>query len=147
LQINLPGTHRYWLTFRTSTNPITPVGGPVPRIGLPLEARLTEKGVEIQILRLAFDLTLGSTVVGQGEIGPLMYLHTDEHYFMAWATCPQTALPYLINPSPPQGRVDLKRHPNQARAAAISSSAARQSPRHRDGVPRGLARPLGYYDD
>jgi hypothetical protein len=108
VQIGIPGTSRYTLVIRTGTNPITAAGGPVPRIGLPLEARLTDTDIEIQVLRLSFDLQLNDVVIGHGEIGPLMHLRTDEHYFSAWATCPYEAMPYIVDPSPPQGRVNLK---------------------------------------
>jgi hypothetical protein len=59
LSISLAGSHRQWLILRPSTNPITVTGGPLTRISLPLEARVTEQDIEIQILRLAFDLKLG----------------------------------------------------------------------------------------
>jgi hypothetical protein len=107
LQLYLPGFHRHWLTIRRGTNPLTASGGPMVRLGLPLEARLTDKLVKIQILRLPFDLTLGTTLIGQGEIGPLMHLRTDETPFTAWATCPQAALPCLLDPAPRPGPVNL----------------------------------------
>jgi hypothetical protein len=60
--------------------------------------------MEVEILRLLFDLKLGNTVVGQGEIGPITYLSTDDRPFAAVATCPREALPRLFNPQPGQGR-------------------------------------------
>ena len=69
LSFSLPGSQRQWLTVRTSTNPISATGGPLPRISLPLEARVADGGIEIQLLRLAYDLKLGSTIIGQGEAG------------------------------------------------------------------------------
>lgn len=107
LSFTLASSHRQWLTLRASTNPISATGGPVPRIGLPLEARLTVGDIQVQILRFVFDLKLGNTIVGQGEMGPITYLSTDERNFVAWATCPREALAYLIDPSPGQGRVTL----------------------------------------
>jgi hypothetical protein len=108
LSFSLPGSQRQWLIVRTSTNPITATGGPLPRLSLPLEARVTDGGIEIQLLRLAYDLKLGTIIIGQGEAGPLMHLRTSEQYFAATVTCPREALPYLIDPSPPQGRVALQ---------------------------------------
>jgi hypothetical protein len=66
-----------------------------------------ERDIEIEILRLAFDLKIGNTLVGQGEIGPSTYLGTRENYVPATATCLQAALSYLINPQPPTGRIAL----------------------------------------
>lgn len=107
LAFGSPNFPRQLLSIRMSTNPITATGGPLLRLGLPLEARILTSGVEIQLLRLVFDLKLGTTLIGQGEAGPLMYLRTDEHYFTAWATCPREALAHLIDPLPPEGRLTL----------------------------------------
>ena len=61
----------------------------------------------MEILRLGFDLKLGSTVIGQGELGPSTHLSTGYTYMPVAASCPQAALPYLLNPDPPQGRITL----------------------------------------
>jgi hypothetical protein len=98
---------RQWVTLRGSTNPFNATGGPLPNVVIPLEVRVTESDIEVDIVRLAFDLKLGNRVVGQGEIGPYERLGTDYTYLPATATCPQTALPYLLNPEPPQGRLTL----------------------------------------
>jgi hypothetical protein len=95
------------MTFQGSTNPVSAEGGPLPRVGIPLLARLLEPGIDIEVLRLAFDLKIGSVLVGQGEIGPLTQLRTDDTHITVWASCPQTALPFLLDPPPPQGRVGL----------------------------------------
>jgi hypothetical protein len=79
----------------------------MPQITVPLEARVTERDIEVEILRLVFNLKIGGTLVGQGEIGPYSYLRTTENYFPATATCPQAALPHLINLVPSQGRLTL----------------------------------------
>jgi hypothetical protein len=102
------GSPRDWLTLRTNTNPFSAVGGPLPRLNIPLEARVTDAGIDIQILRLPFDLKLANVVVGQGEIGPITSLGTSERTFSASATCPREALPYLFDPPPPQGRLTLQ---------------------------------------
>src|SRR5690348_4865360 len=94
---------RDWLTIRMSTNPFAATGGPMPRITIPLEARLTEPGIERRDSPLMFDLKLGNVLVGQGEIGPLTSLNTHDRYFPAVATCPRDTLPLLFNPSLPQG--------------------------------------------
>lgn len=107
LSFKLGGSQREWLTLRRSDNPFGVTGGPLPQITIPLEARVTERGIDIEILRLAFDLKIRTMLVGQGEIGPYSYLRTDPDYLSATATCPQTALPHLINPEPPQGRITL----------------------------------------
>ena len=107
LSFKLGGAQRDWLTLRRSDNPFSATGGPLPQITIPLEARVTDRGIEIEILRLAFDLKIGRTLVGQGEIGPYSYLRTDPTYLPATATCPQIALSQLINPEPPQGRITL----------------------------------------
>jgi hypothetical protein len=101
-------SHRDWLTLRASTNPFSATGGPLLRLNVPLEARLSDRDIEVDILRFLFDLQLGNTVIGQGEIGPIDYLSTSERYVTAVATCPQEALPYLLNPQPPQGRLTLQ---------------------------------------
>lgn len=88
LSFKLGGSHREWLTLRMSTNPISATGGPLPQLNIPLEARILTDGIEIQLLRLAYDLKLGTTVVGRGEIGPLTYLRTTEQYIPATATLP-----------------------------------------------------------
>jgi hypothetical protein len=107
LSFKLGGSQREWLTLRRSDNPFDATGGPLTRITIPLEGRVTERDIEVEILRLAFDLKIGSTLVGQGELGPYSYLRTDPNYLPATATCPQTALSQLINPEPPQGRITL----------------------------------------
>src|SRR5262245_19894547 len=91
LSFKLGGSQREWLTLRGSSNPFGGTGGPLPQIMVPLEARVTERGINIEILRLAFDLKIGNTLIGQGEIGPYSYLRTTENYLPATATCPQTA--------------------------------------------------------
>jgi hypothetical protein len=78
----------------------------MPQITLPLEARIREAGITIEILRLAFTLKLGQTLIGQGEIGPVTHLDTEDRTFFATATCPREALPYLLNP-PAQGKVQV----------------------------------------
>jgi hypothetical protein len=108
LSLRLPGSHRDFLSLRMSTNPFSATAGPLPRHNIPLEARLTDREIEVEILRLMFDLKLGNTVVGQGEIGPITYLSTGDRPFTAVATCPREALPYLFNPQPGQGRVTLQ---------------------------------------
>jgi hypothetical protein len=107
LSFKLGGAQRDWLTLRRSDNQFSAMGGPVPQITIPLEARVTDRDIEIEILRLAFDLKIGRTLVGQGEVGPCSYLRTDPTYLQATATCPQVALSQLINPEPPQGRITL----------------------------------------
>jgi hypothetical protein len=108
VSFSLAGSPRNWLTLRMSTNPLSAVAGPLPRLNIPLEARMTERGIDIDILRLPFDLKLGNVVVGQGEIGPITRLGTREHTFTVSATCSREALPYLFNPQPPQGRLTLQ---------------------------------------
>ena len=107
LSFKLGGAHRDWLILRRSDNPFGATGGPLPQITVPLEARVTDRDIEIEILRLAFDLKIRNTLVGQGELGPCSHLPTDTTYLAATATCPQTALAHLINPEPPQGRITL----------------------------------------
>jgi hypothetical protein len=106
LSFKLGSSQRGWLTLRRSDNPFGATAGPLSQITIPLEARVTERGIEIEILRLAFDLKMGNKLVGQGEIGPYSYLHTNPNYLAATATCTQPALPHLINPDP-QGRITL----------------------------------------
>jgi hypothetical protein len=48
----------------------------LPHTTVPIEARVTDRDIAIEILRLAFELKVGGTLVGQGEIGPYTYLHT-----------------------------------------------------------------------
>lgn len=99
---------REWLTLRArSDNPYGATGGPVPRITIPLEARVAERGIDVDILGLMFDLKIRNVLVGQGELGPHMHLRASDQYVPAAATCPQTSLPYLVNPEPPQGRITL----------------------------------------
>jgi hypothetical protein len=107
VSFKLGASHRDWLILRRSDNPFAATGGPLPQIAVPIEARVTDRDIAIEILRLAFDLKIGSTLVGQGEIGPYTYLHTEPTYLQATATCPQTALSHLVNPEPPQGRITL----------------------------------------
>jgi hypothetical protein len=103
----LAGSQRTWLTLRRSDNPFGAAGGPLPQITVPLEARVTERDIRIEILRLAFDLKIGNTLVGQGEIGPQTYLSTEPTGLQATATCTQASLAPLLNPDPPQGRITL----------------------------------------
>jgi hypothetical protein len=107
LSFKLGRSQREWLTLRRSDNPFGATAGPLPQVVVPLEARVMERGIEVEILRLAFDLKIRNTLVGQGEIGPYTYLRTDANYLPATAACPQPALSYLINPEPPQGRITL----------------------------------------
>lgn len=108
LSFKLGLSQRDLLVLRGSNvNPLGATGGPLPQITVPLEARVTKDDIKIDILRLAFDLKIGSTLVGQGELGPCTYLHTNENYLPATATCPQSVLPHLINLVPQQGRVPL----------------------------------------
>jgi hypothetical protein len=100
-------SQREWLTLRGSNNPFAASGGPVPQITIPLEARITDRGISVEILRLGFNLKIGNTLVGQGEIGPYAYLGTEPTYLPVTATCPQSALSHLLNPEPPQGRITL----------------------------------------
>ena len=108
LSFRLGASPRDWLMIRMSTNPFAATGGPMPRITIPLEARLTGPGIQLEVLRFMFDLKLGNVLVGQGEIGPLTSLNMHDHYFPAVATCSRDALPLLFNPSPPQGRLTLE---------------------------------------
>jgi hypothetical protein len=107
LSFKLGASMREWLSLRGSTNPFGATPGPLPQVTVPLEARVTERGIDVQILRLAFDLKIGNKLIGQGEVGPYMHLRADDQYLPATATCPQTALSYLSNPQPPQGRITL----------------------------------------
>ena len=135
LSFKLAGSQREWLILRMSaSNPFSATGGPLPRLTIPLEARLTEQGIDIEILRFAFDLKLGTTVIGQGEIGPVTYLRTSEHYIPAMATCPREALPYLLSPSPPQGRLTLQ-------LVLKGLLRYQHSYEHGDGRAQGLAGP------
>ena len=108
LSLRLAGSHRDFLSLRMSTNPFSATAGPLPRLNIPLEARLTDREIEVEILRLLFDLKPGNTVAGQGEIGPITYLSTDDRPSTAVAPCPREALPYLVNPQPGQGRVTMQ---------------------------------------
>ena len=108
VSFSLAGSHRTSFTLRMSTNPFSATGGPLPRLNIPLEARLTDRDIEVDILRFLFDLKLGNVVIGQGEIGPVTHVSTSERYFTAVATCPREALPYLFNPQPAQGRLTLE---------------------------------------
>jgi hypothetical protein len=108
LSLTFAGSTRYWLNLRMSTNPLKACGGPVPQISIPLEARAPESDIQLDVLRLMFDLKLGDVLVGQGEIGPLTNIRTSDRHFSATATCPWTSVPYLLNPPPPQGRLTLK---------------------------------------
>jgi hypothetical protein len=77
LSFKLGQSQRDWLVLRgSSVNPFSGTGGPLPQITVPLEARVIKDDIEIDILRLAFDLKIGNTPVGQGEIGPCTYLST-----------------------------------------------------------------------
>lgn len=91
-----------------STNPLSATGGPMPRVTIPLEARVAEHGVGLDILWLTFDLKLGNTFVGQGQLGPITGLSTHERYISATATCPGESLPYILDPSPAPGRLTLE---------------------------------------
>ena len=105
VSFSLAGSHRTLFTLRMSTNPFSATGGPLPRLNIPLEARLTDRDIEVDILRFLFDLKLGNVFIGQGEIGPITHVSTSERYFTAVATCPREALPYLFNPQPSLGRL------------------------------------------
>jgi hypothetical protein len=107
VSFKLGASHRDWLVLRRSDNPFGATGGPLPQITIPLEARVSDRDISVEILRLAFDLKLGSALVAQGEIGPYTFLRTEPSYLQAIATCPQTALSRLVNPEPPQGRITL----------------------------------------
>ena len=107
LSFSFGSSTRQWLTLRGNTNPLSAADGPVPRITIPLEARVAERGIDVEILRLGFDLKLGATLIGQGELGPSAHLSTGYTYIPVLASCPQAALPYLLNPDPPQGRITL----------------------------------------
>jgi hypothetical protein len=85
LSFKLGSSQREWLTLRRSDNPFSAIGGPLPQITIPLEARVAERGIYIEILRLAFDLKIHNTLVGKGEIGPYSYLRTDPNYLAATA--------------------------------------------------------------
>lgn len=63
LSFRLGASLREGLTLRMSTNPFGATGGPMPRVTIPLEARVAEHRVELDILRLSFDLKLGNTVL------------------------------------------------------------------------------------
>ena len=67
VSLKLGGSQREWLTLRRSDNPFGATDGPLPRITIPLEVRVTDRDIEIEILRLAFDLKIGNTVVGEGR--------------------------------------------------------------------------------
>lgn len=134
LSFRLGASQRDWLTMRMSTNPFGATGGPMPRITIPLEARLAEPGIQLEILRFMFDLKLGNVLVGQGEIGPLTSLDTHERYFPAVATCPRDTLPLLFNPSPPHGRLTLE-------LALGGFLRYRHSYQQGDGRAQGLGEP------
>ena len=108
LSFKLSGSHRDWLILRRAgDNPFGAAAGPLPQITVPLEARVTDRDIEVEILHLAFDMKIRDVLVGQGELGPYSYLRTDPTYLQATATCPQAALPHLVNPEPTQGRLTL----------------------------------------
>lgn len=130
LSFKLGGSQRDWLIVRRSDNPFAATGGPLPQIPIPLEARVTDRDISVEILRLAFDLKVGNVLVGQGEIGPYMYLRTEPNYLPAIATCPQTALSHLVNPEPPRGRITL--------TLAMTGLL-----RYRHGFPQGDGRAQG----
>ncbi len=97
-----------WLTLqRRSDNPVSATGGPLPQVIIPLEGFVAEQGIEVEILRLAFDMKIRNLLLGQGEVGPYTYLRTKAHYIPATATCPHTALPHLLCPEPQQGPITL----------------------------------------
>jgi hypothetical protein len=107
VSVRLGSANRIWITLRGSTNPFASVGGPLPRVIIPLEARVPERGIEVDILRLAFDLKIRNLVVGEGEVGPYEGIRTDYNYVPAVASIPHSALPSLVNPEPLQGRITL----------------------------------------
>jgi hypothetical protein len=107
VSFKLGGSQREWVTLRGGNNPFGATAGPLPQITVPLEAQVAERGIEIEMLRLASDLKIGNTLIGQGELGPYSYLRTSVNYLPATATCPQAALPYLVNLVPSQGRLTL----------------------------------------
>jgi hypothetical protein len=92
-----------WLVLRPSTNPFSAKSGPMPQVLIPIDARLMQEGMAARILRLAFDLILDSTLIGQGEVGPMDLDGTHDYHLTAKAVCPRDALPLLIDPRP--GRV------------------------------------------
>lgn len=59
LDVYLASARRSSLALQGSTNPVNAEGGPLPRVGVPLVARILESGIEIEVLRLAFDLKIG----------------------------------------------------------------------------------------
>jgi hypothetical protein len=78
VSFRLDSSRREWLPIRRSgDNPLGASGGPLPQITIPLEARITDRGISVEILRLGFNLKIGNTLVGQGEIGPYTFLGTD----------------------------------------------------------------------
>lgn len=109
LSFKLGSSQREWLTLRRSDNPFGATGGPLSLITIRLEARVTERGIEVEILRLAFDLKIGNTLVGQGEIGPYSYLHTNPNYLAATATPSSSRLPVAC--SMPTGSVSAATAP------------------------------------
>jgi hypothetical protein len=104
LTFSLPSRHQ-WLVLRAGTNPFSAIGGPLPRVGIPIEARIMQEGVEARVLRLAFDVSLGDVLIGRGELGPVGLRGTEEYPISAIAVCPREALPLLANP--PAGRINL----------------------------------------
>jgi len=57
VSFKLGGSQRDWLIPRRSAdNPFSATAGPLPQITVPLEARVIERDIDIEILRLAFDL-------------------------------------------------------------------------------------------
>src|SRR5712691_708401 len=107
LTFSLGASHRQWLTVRGGTNPFSATPGPLPQLVVPLEVRLTERDIEVQILSLAFDLKLGNTLIGRGDTGPYLHLRADNQYLPATTICPREALPYLFSAVPPEGRLNL----------------------------------------
>ena len=93
-----------WLQLRAGTNPLTATPGPLPLLGLPLEARTTQDGVQAEILWLGLRLSVAGLAVGTGEIGPTQIGASDQQ-LLATVALAREALPLLL--SPPPGRVLL----------------------------------------
>lgn len=93
-----------WLQLRAGSNPLSVTPGPLPLLGLPLEARVLQPGVEAEVLRLSFRLSLAGLVIGTGEIGPAQVGASDQP-LSALVALVREAMPLLL--SPPAGRISL----------------------------------------
>ena len=67
-----------WLQLRAGSNALSATPGPLPLLGLPLEARVLQPGVEAEILRLGLRLSLAGSVIGTGEMGPAQVGVSDQ---------------------------------------------------------------------